>query len=408
MKNIAIIYHDADFDGKLSNEVCRHWLGKLEPKAEIHSYGWDYGRPVPKVTQTDHSDWHDYDQIYIVDLSVDELMARPELRDKIVWIDHHKSAIEKWDRGTNTGPEQKPPDGGYGGSVHSWERSKDPFHADAGVPEDLKDQFPKGPRSDGWMGIDAFGNSIAFVPDGTRFGGPGLFTGYRIDGVAACRLCWQWFVSESGPHGDPRTHPVDVFLPFKDAFVDRRVPEPELIRLAGEYDIWDHRDPDGKALQFGLRCCNESELANLVCGQFHGTPESEGVLRNVVEGGRMVKSYCDRNNDEYSAAYSQTIKWEGLTFCALNIGQRGNSDLLRGGIKPEHDALFAWRWTGNAVLVSLYHAPGKEHHDLSKIAVQYGGGGHRGACGFRITLRQLADILSPEAETGSIVDVDSV
>ncbi len=330
MKNIAIIYHDADFDGKLSNEVCKFHLGRLYPEAKIHSYGWDYGRLVPEPDQIDTdnatycgamADWCDYNQIYIVDLSVDELMARPELRDKIVWIDHHKSAIEKW-------------------------------HATT----------------------DANGKEVGY-----------LFNGHRIDGVAACRLCWQWF--SYGPNfGDPR--------PTKADFVERRVSEPTLIRLAGEYDIWDHRDPDAKALQFGLRCCNESELANLVCGQFHGTPESEGVLRNVIEGGRMVKSYCDRNNAEYAAAYAQTIQWEGLTFCALNIGQRGNSDLLSGGIKPEHDALFAWRWTGNAVLVSLYHAPGKEHHDLSQIAVRYGGGGHRGACGFRINLIQLDTILT--------------
>ena len=104
--NIAIIYHDADFDGKLSNEVCRHWLRKLQPEANIHSYGWDYGRPIPlPVFQAEqHSmveqqllEWRFWDAIYIVDLSVDALMARPELREKIVWIDHHKSAIEKWD-----------------------------------------------------------------------------------------------------------------------------------------------------------------------------------------------------------------------------------------------------------------------------------------------------------------------
>lgn len=327
MKNIAVIYHDADFDGKLSNEVCRFHLGRLHPDASIHSYGWDYGRPTPEPSIRDEEDnpievsWSEfYDYIYIVDLSVDELMARPELRDKIVWIDHHKSAIEKWDRKSDVAP------------------------------------------------------------------GPGMFTGYRIDGVAACRLCWQWFTWNK-----PEDPGCDI--PTKDDFVERRVSEPELLRLAGEYDIWDHRDPDGKALQFGLRCCNESELANLVCGQFRGTPESEGVLRNVIDGGRMVKSYCDRNSDEYSAAYSQTIKWEGLTFCALNIGQRGNSDLLRGGIKPEHDALFAWRWTGSDVMVSLYHAPGKENRDLSKIAVKYGGGGHRGACGFRITLAKLSEIV---------------
>lgn len=323
--NIAVIYHDADFDGKLSNEVCRYHLTKIHPEARIDSFGWDYGRPVPEVGPK-HVGWHEgmpvmwegYDSIYIVDLSVDELMARPELRDKIIWIDHHKSAIEKWDRRSEVSP------------------------------------------------------------------GPGLFTGFRIDGVAACRLCWNWFWE-----GEAESQHVT-----KESFVNREVVEPELIRLAGEYDIWDHRDPDGKALQYGLRCCNESELANLVVGQFHGTPESDGLLRNLIEGGHMVKSYCDRNNAEYAASYSQTIQWEGLTFCALNIGQRGNSDLLAGGIKPEHDALFAWRWTGNAVLVSLYHAPGKEHHDLSQIAVRYGGGGHRGACGFRINFTQLNTILT--------------
>ena len=103
MTNIAVVFHDADFDGKLSNDVCRFHLKRLYPNAAIHSYGWDYGRPAPSPGQNldpllgDQSKdlWCNYDVIYIVDLSVDELMARPELRDKIVWIDHHKSAIEK-------------------------------------------------------------------------------------------------------------------------------------------------------------------------------------------------------------------------------------------------------------------------------------------------------------------------
>jgi hypothetical protein len=124
--NIAIIYHDADADGRLSNEACRYWLNRLHPNANIHSYGWDYGRPVPQPIQL--GDWAEFDAIYIVDLSVDELMARPELRDKIVWIDHHKSAIEKWEA------------------------------------------------------------NLPLVP--------GPFAGIRIDGVAACRLCWQWFTHE--------------------------------------------------------------------------------------------------------------------------------------------------------------------------------------------------------------------
>lgn len=324
MNNIAIIYHDADFDGKLSNEVCRFHLGKLHPDTEIHSYGWDYGRPVPSPTGLHFSTnavvqrrWDHYNQIYIVDLSVDELMAQPELRDKIVWIDHHKTAIDKW--------------------------------------------VNQGDKKYGWQ-----------------------FKGYRIDGVAACRLCWQWF--SYGPNfGDP--------LPVKQDFIDRRVTEPELIRLAGEYDIWDHRDPDAKAIQFGLRSLHDEKLGVLVHGQLEGCGDADIFLRDTVECGRAIKSYCDRQNDEYSAAYSRTLDWEGLKFCCLNIGQRGNSDLVRGGLKPEHQAIFAWRHTGDGVIVSLYHAPGHEDLDLSAIAKRYGGGGHRGACGFRISLKQLSELI---------------
>ena len=338
MKNIAIIYHDADFDGKLSNEVCRFHLKRLYPDANVHSYGWDYGRPVPlpdvgppeegtchpddpRATAGQLLEWRFWDAIYIVDLSVDELMAQPELRDNIVWIDHHKSAIEKW--------------------------------------------VQQGDKKYGFQ-----------------------FKGYRIDGVAACRLCWQWFTDHKGRE-----------LPRKQDFIDRRVSEPELIRLAGEYDIWDHRDPDAKALQFGLRTLDKQGFDCLVHYQFACGPAEQVdalYLKPVIKTGHAIKSYCDKQNDEYSAAFSHTIQFEGLTFCALNIGQRGNSDLVRGGLKPEHQAIFAWRYTGKEVLVSLYHAPGHEDIDLSQIAVKYGGGGHKGACGFRCSLGKLDSILDPK------------
>lgn len=179
-------------------------------------------------------------------------------------------------------------------------------------------------------------------------------------------------------------------------FHDFKVNEPELIKLAGMYDVWDHRDPNAKVLQFGLRALSDGEFNQLLHEAF--TRGGTGLLSSALGFGEKIKSYCDKQNDEYSSAYSQTIHWEGITFCALNIGQRGNSDLLRGGLKPEHDACFAWRWTGDSVMVSLYHIDGHTHHDLSKIAVKYGGGGHRGACGFRISLAQLNDILTSPME----------
>jgi nanoRNase/pAp phosphatase (c-di-AMP/oligoRNAs hydrolase) len=41
-------------------------------------------------------------------------------------------------------------------------------------------------------------------------------------------------------------------------------------------------------------------------------------------------------------------------------------------------------YTGKDWAFSLYHAKHRTDLDLSTIAVKYGGGGHRGACGFRL------------------------
>lgn len=66
-----------------------------------------------------------------------------------------------------TSPNEKPPLGLMGGSVHDWERAKDPFHADA-APDEFKSQFKQGERLSGWMALDWCGNAIGFVPDGTE------------------------------------------------------------------------------------------------------------------------------------------------------------------------------------------------------------------------------------------------
>src|SRR5690348_7848557 len=62
---------------------------------------------------------------------------------------------------------------------------------------------------------------------------PGI-RGYRIDGVAACRLAWQWFFT----YNNQRNPLADHFatLPVKQDYIDRKVSEPIAVRLAGEYD----------------------------------------------------------------------------------------------------------------------------------------------------------------------------
>lgn len=200
--------------------------------------------------------------------------------------------------------------------------------------------------------------------------------GYRIDGVAACRLAWQWFAGEppnfANRAGDQRT------MPSKQHFIDREVSEPRAVRLAGEYDIWDKRDPNAELFQHGLRSC---PLTDGIWDELLEPRNLPRLTEQLLEQGQCLQYAKTQENAEIIALAGFTLQWEGLTFLACNHA-RFNSHLFTAGLKPEHDALLGFAWRKDKWVVSLYHAPGKEHHDLSLIAVRHGGGGHKGACGF--------------------------
>lgn len=223
---------------------------------------------------------------------------------------------------------------------------------------------------------------------------PKTIPGYRIDGVAACRLAWQYFGGINDWKGRDK--------PTKEDFVERRVNEPYAVRLAGEYDIWDKRDPDAELFQHGLRSC---DLTNLWSGMLvyddrpsisqiealvdvghqdllrpDGTSPNPIVLQ-LLDYGKVVQYAKTQENAEIIKAYGFTVYWEGLCFLACNHA-RFNSHLFTAGIRVEHDALLGFNYNGQGKWrVSLYGIPGKDI-DLSKIAVKHGGGGHKQACGF--------------------------
>lgn len=293
----TVIYHSADFDGIFCREIARKFL----PEAEL--IGWNFGDlkiPVPLDGE-----------IYILDLSPDCLDAPyghllPTILERIVWIDHHKTSMEKW------------------------------------------------------------GDTIP---------------GYRIDGVAACRLAWQWFMQQWR-----KSTGMIWLLPDKTQYETRQVIEPLAVRLAGEYDIWDKRDPEAEVWQFALR---SRELAAEDWEALLGTdlPAVPTVALELMKDGYLLQRYQQQQDASLVNHNTQLIEWEGLRFLALNT-VRFNSLTFAAKDVPEtgHDALLGYGWTGKHWRVSLYHAKHNTGIDLSKIAAAHGGGGHRGACGFTTTL----------------------
>ena len=213
---------------------------------------------------------------------------------------------------------------------------------------------------------------------------PASIPGYRIDGVAACRLAWQWFIGKDKM--EQRRSVGLPPLPLKEEFIARKLEEPYAVQLAGEYDIWDKRNPDAETFQFGLRSrelTNEdwAELLGIIT--VYGMP---GLTRHLLMNGRLLQRYQQGIDAGVVNYRSFMVEFEGLKFLALNTA-RCNSLTFAAKDIPEtgHDALMGFYWDGTAWNVSLYHAKHRTELDLSQIAVKFGGGGHRGACGFQIS-----------------------
>ena len=330
----TVIYHSADFDGIFCREIARKFL----PDAEL--IGWNFGEPTIPLPQGRRT--------YILDLPPDCVTPWPEAGDDrsfddVIWIDHHKTSIDKWL---------------------------------------VKPNIP----------------------------------GYRIDGVAACRLAWQWFVaclkepSETcnicgetynladldavhfhmvhKPLPDAQYSRAIMVcpggLPEKQDFVDRKVSEPLAVRLAGEYDIWDKRDPRAETFQYGLRCYNDDNVKwdKLLDETYIGEPETVYLFTMLVMGD-AAQRYAQNIDADLVTHRSYRLNWEGLNWLVLNTG-KFNSLTFAALDVPEtgHDALLGYIFNGKVWTVSLYHAKHRTDLDLSEIAKRYGGGGHKGACGF--------------------------
>jgi len=299
----TVIYHRADYDGLFSAAVCAKFLRERNPDVEF--IGWDYGDPAIDFPEG---------YVYLVDLSPDCFKAIPSDVSKLIWIDHHKSSIAKWDE---------------------------------------------------------------------QLGQP--FTAYLVDGVAACRLCWQWFTYDANCNG------LGWTLPKLSDYMERNVHEPLALTLAGEYDVWDLSDDRALPFQFGLTLAGVSNFYDLITllGS-SGKPQTQELCDLGESALAWQKNFAKRTAD--NSMYHR--KWEGVKFAILgSVHAIGSMWFPESALPEDTQALMSWRYGGDGVAFSLYHAPGFEHIDLSVIASKYGGGGHKGACGFRLPLEQALEII---------------
>jgi hypothetical protein len=204
---------------------------------------------------------------------------------------------------------------------------------------------------------------------------------YCIDGVAACRLAYQYFHRSAG-------HAMSIgqwqCVPDKQDYLDHRVVEPYAVRLLGEYDVWCKTDQNTDPFQLGILAEEKPDWSLLLqLRGVAGVGTERGLvnyLESLIANGRTIQRFTEVTNADISKTRGFDVEFEGLKFRALNTA-RCNSLTFTAALRLEHDGCLGYYYNGRHWKVSFYGVPHKPDVDLSVIAKKYGGGGHRQACG---------------------------
>lgn len=306
MKTVCV-YHSIDLDGWMSAAIVKYWwqnspnaIDNNDDKLDFKSY--NYGHPIPDLSE--------YDRIIMVDISFPrEIMT--SFYDKLIWIDHHISAINE--------------------------------------------------------------NTVAFKSP--------YFEGVRDVNFAACELTWNHF------------------------FPDTKMPQ--IVRLLGLYDSFRHKGTPEEEIvlefQYGARQCikNIEEAFHwLVVSVNKSIEEQLPYVDSILEKGTAIYNYLKTEAQQvYEKGFeiilqervmgnNNSVERMNRKFICIN---RERFNPINFGIdyhKDGYDGCASFYFDGKQYNFSLYNDNGEV--DCSMIAKQYGGGGHKGAAGFRI----LANMLS--------------
>jgi oligoribonuclease NrnB/cAMP/cGMP phosphodiesterase (DHH superfamily) len=132
---------------------------------------------------------------------------------------------------------------------------------------------------------------------------------------------------------------------------------------------------------------------------------SPAQAREKGEGVRQYIEYYTRNVTERPS--EGVIVWNGanLKTAIINIPYSGVSEAGNALVKQGYDVAFAWFERGDDLIqVSLRSDRDGANIDVSEIAKFYGGGGHRNAAGFQLSIeagRRLVDKILGRSSDGA-------
>ena len=290
---MKIFYH-LDLDGKAAGAIVLRYAAQYD-RYPVECIEINYGMAFPfdRIREDE--------QVWIVDYSIlpeemDKLFA---ITNDVVWIDHHKSAIQRYD------------------------------------------DYPR---------------NIA---------------GVRYDGIAGCMLTWAYVkhIENTPIH---KTRPEFAPNMCDDA--------PMCVKYIGDYDVWRFEyGEDTKDYHFYLESFSDNEISpeGKVWNHLLGRDLDQGTNAYLLDVGNAIRGYRENLMSQYVKSYGFETELMGYKCFAVNMGMISSDDFASINA-DNYDVLIGFCTDGKQWRYSLR----SDKVDVSLIAMQFGGGGHRGAAGF--------------------------
>lgn len=153
---------------------------------------------------------------------------------------------------------------------------------------------------------------------------------------------------------------------------------PYYIKLVSDYDCWKFNfEPDTTIFKLGIDAENHDAL-DKIWNIFECQKDlNNEKLKNIIDNGTIIKKYIDIDNIIYRDSYGYESDIDGYKCFVVN--KKTNSWVF-GDFYEKYPLVVVWVFDGEKYRYSLYS--NKYNVDCSKIAENYGGGGHKGAAGF--------------------------
>lgn len=191
-------------------------------------------------------------------------------------------------------------------------------------------------------------------------------------------LAWDFWHNTVWSSGDFKTRVV-LEKEIKNTDVTY-TPPPLMLGYVQDRDLWQFKLADSHAVSAFIFSHKYSfkEWDKLMTG-------GETTILNARSAGAGILKKQNKDMEEFTAASIQFWEVLGYIIPVVNAPYMWGSDMAHNLLKQYPDAPFAgYYWIGTEGTMNWGLRSEDSRVDASEIAKQFGGGGHRNACGFKV------------------------